>query len=79
MQNSGNVPAAKIEVKNFGELENFQRKYFGSRGCIATRYENVSEWSLVVIKKVDVLESILYSVYTLYFARNCWFPFDIGN
>ena len=28
MQNSGNVPAAKIEVKNFGELENFQRKYF---------------------------------------------------
>ena len=57
MQNSGNVPAAKIEVKNFGELENFQRKYFGSRGCIATRYENVSEWSLVVIKKLDDLES----------------------
>ena len=28
MQNSGNVPEAKIEVKNFGELENFQRKYF---------------------------------------------------
>ena len=85
MQNSGNVPTAKIEVKNSEELDNFQRKYFGSR--LHSNKMFTRGFFFRVIQDGDSLVNfnnsipLAFSEFCIFNqqTKTCWFPRDIEN